>query len=183
MTGPVVNSLATQQLKNMLKMGSAPASSSTPPPSEKSRDIPANVARKPTIPPDNVTRGFKLKRTQLPKLDNYQKATIEEPKKVDLMELFKMSGVNLQQMPPPLTPEQIEHMPIDELVTKDLDEIVGDEVTRDESIDQIQKQLNLVLKLENKVQNEAPISSEKAEDKPKKPSTPRLAMNFANAKK
>ena len=44
----------------------------------------------------------------------------------------------------------------DELVTKDLDEIVGDEVTRDESIDQIQKQLNLVLKLENKVHSEAP---------------------------
>merc|ERR1712113_227769 len=95
---------------------------------------------------------------------------------------------NLQQMPqatapPPLTPEQIEHMPIDELVTKDLDEIVGDEVTRDESIDQIQKQLNLVLKLENKVHSEAPNSSEKIDDKPKKPSTPRLAMNFANAKK
>ena len=42
-------------------------------------------------------------------------------------------------------------------MTKDLDEIVGEGVTRDESIDQIQKQLNLVLKLENKVQNEAPI--------------------------
>ena len=55
---------------------------------------------------------LKTKTKKIIQLDNYQKATIEEPKKVDLMELFKMSGVNLQQMPPPLTPEQIEHMPI-----------------------------------------------------------------------
>ena len=117
-------------------------------------------------------------------------------------------------------------MPVDELVTKDLDEIVGEQIedpSREENLEKIQKQLNLVLQLENKVQKEAnrkvfddsldseprhlsdawfgalasfgcPViplcdvifenfDSEKAEEKPKKPATPRLAMNFANAKK
>ena len=58
----------------------------------------------------------------------------------------------------PLTPEQIESMPVDELVTKDLDEIVGEQIedpSREENLEKIQKQLNLVLQLENKVQKEA----------------------------
>ena len=49
-------------------------------------------------------------------------------------------------------------MPVDELVTKDLDEIVGEQIedpSREENLEKIQKQLNLVLQLENKVQKEA----------------------------
>ena len=70
MTGPVVNSLATQQLKNMLKMGQQqqPTQAATPPPVVSSRDLAANVTRHPTIPPDNATKGFKLKRTSLPRV-------------------------------------------------------------------------------------------------------------------
>ena len=72
MTGPVVNSLATQQLKSMLKMGNSSTPSPPPqtstPQAEKSRDVPANVSRLPTIPPDNNTKGFSLKRTTLPRV-------------------------------------------------------------------------------------------------------------------
>ena len=113
------------------------------------------------------------------------------------MTLFKLSGVNIQApgavvgatTATPLTPTQIEHMPTEEIITKDLDDIVGsEEVTREESLDQIQKQLNLVLQLENKLQTSAPppvvTPTVVEEEKPKpKPATPRLAMNFANAKK
>ena len=117
------------------------------------------------------------------------------------MTLFKLSGVNIQApgaavapttTATPLTPTQIEHMPTEEIITKDLDDIVGsEEVTREESLDQIQKQLNLVLQLENKLQTSAPPPTPPVvtptvveEEKPKpKPATPRLAMNFANAKK
>ena len=75
MTGPGVNSLATQQLKNMLKMGQQQqppqlAKVVTQPlhAERQSRDLTPNVKRHPTIPPDNATKGFRLKRTSLPRV-------------------------------------------------------------------------------------------------------------------
>ena len=91
------------------------------------------------------------------------------------MALFgQMTGVKVQMPevktePPkpeasaPKTAEEIDQMTVEEIVTKDLDVLIGDtpgeDVTREENLEKLQQQLNLVLQIENKVKSEKPPAS------------------------
>merc|ERR1712142_447723 len=68
---------------------------------KQSRDVPENTKRLPMGPPDNVTKGFSIKRTtehkSLPKLDAYEAVTISDTKPFDMQAFF--SGIKgLQSM-------------------------------------------------------------------------------------
>merc|ERR1719427_1318433 len=112
----------------------------------------------------------------------------------------------------PITAAEIEKMSLDEIASKDLDTLVGqtppvetiNDITRDEKLEEIQSQLQMVLKLESKfdsaketrppvdIENdpnvavlrhsETPEATPSVVEKTEKPKT-RLAINFANAKK
>lgn len=62
------------------------------------------------------------------------------------------------QQPQPITAAEIEKMSLDEIASKDLDSLVGqtppvetiNDISRDEKLEEIQSQLQMVLKLESK---------------------------------
>ena len=93
--------------------------------------------------------------------------TIPAAKPFDMQAFFsKLQSMNppemkaqpQQQQPQPITAAEIEKMSLDEIASKDLDSLVGqtppvetiNDISRDEKLEEIQSQLQMVLKLESK---------------------------------
>ena len=101
-------------------------------------------------------------------MDDYEAVTIAETKPFDMQAFFsKLQSMNppdanpqpLQpNNPQPITAAEIEKMSLDEIASKDLDSLVGQtppvetihDISRDEKLEEIQSQLQMVLKLESK---------------------------------
>ena len=91
--------------------------------------------------------------------------TISETKPFDMQAFFsKLQSMNPTEgmkgapRPTPITAAEIEKMSLDEIASKDLDSLVGQtppvetihDISRDEKLEEIQSQLQMVLKLESK---------------------------------
>lgn len=99
-------------------------------------------------------------------MDDYEAVTIPAAKPFDMQAFFsKLQSMNppemkapTQQQPQPITAAEIEKMSLDEIASKDLDSLVGqtppvetiNDISRDEKLEEIQSQLQMVLKLESK---------------------------------
>ena len=100
-------------------------------------------------------------------MDDYEAVTIPAAKPFDMQAFFsKLQSMNppemkaqpQQQQPQPITAAEIEKMSLDEIASKDLDSLVGqtppvetiNDISRDEKLEEIQSQLQMVLKLESK---------------------------------
>ena len=98
-------------------------------------------------------------------MDDYEAVTISETKPFDMQAFFsKLQSMNPTEgmkgapQPTPITAAEIEKMSLDEIASKDLDSLVGqtppvetiNDISRDEKLEEIQSQLQMVLKLESK---------------------------------
>ena len=97
-------------------------------------------------------------------MDDYEAVTIPAAKPFDMQAFFsKLQSMNPPEMkaptqPQPITAAEIEKMSLDEIASKDLDSLVGqtppvetiNDISRDEKLEEIQSQLQMVLKLESK---------------------------------
>ena len=98
-------------------------------------------------------------------MDNYEAVTIPAAKPFDMQAFFsKLQSMNPPEMKAPtqqsqpITAAEIEKMSLDEIASKDLDSLVGQtppvetihDISRDEKLEEIQSQLQMVLKLESK---------------------------------
>ena len=75
-----------------------------------------------------------------------------------LQSMNPTEGMKGAPQPTPITAAEIEKMSLDEIASKDLDSLVGqtppvetiNDISRDEKLEEIQSQLQMVLKLESK---------------------------------